>query len=160
MIIGSSVVDASEPGYISFISLQKKSRARISVDPQDGSALRPFFSDFHLEPLRRNPDKIKLEWIHKSSTPTSTPLPFPTALFGSSALPRCFCNPFVLSPVRHYRGRARTRSSPYAITMLANLVKAAATETQVILSTQSALLLDHFQPEDVLVAELEEGATT
>ena len=44
--------------------------------------------------------------------------------------------------------------------MLANLVRAAATETQVILSTQSALLLDHFQPEDVLVADLEQGATT
>ena len=44
--------------------------------------------------------------------------------------------------------------------MLANLVQAAATETQVILSTQSALLLDHFQPEDVLVADLEQGATT
>jgi predicted ATPase len=44
--------------------------------------------------------------------------------------------------------------------MLASLVRAAATETQVILSTQSALLLDHFQPEDVLVADLEQGATT
>ena len=49
---------------------------------------------------------------------------------------------------------------PYAITMLANLVKSASMETQVILSTQSALLLDRFEPEDVLVADLEEGATT
>ncbi len=48
---------------------------------------------------------------------------------------------------------------PYAITMLANLIKTAATKTQIIVSTQSALLLDHFDPEDVLVAELEDGAT-
>ena len=44
--------------------------------------------------------------------------------------------------------------------MLAGLVKQAATETQVVLSTQSALLLDHFQPEDVLVAERQGNRTT
>jgi predicted ATPase len=49
---------------------------------------------------------------------------------------------------------------PYAVTMLATLIKAAAVKTQIIISTQSALLLDHFQPEDVLVADLERGATT
>jgi predicted ATPase len=42
---------------------------------------------------------------------------------------------------------------PFAITLLANMIKAAAKETQVIVSTQSPLLLDHFEPEDVLVAE-------
>jgi predicted ATPase len=49
---------------------------------------------------------------------------------------------------------------PYAITMLANLIKTAAAQTQIVISTQSALLLDNFEPEDVLVAELENGATT
>ena len=48
---------------------------------------------------------------------------------------------------------------PYAITMLASLVKQASVETQVILSTQSALLLDHFQPEAVLVAERVDNST-
>jgi len=27
----------------------------------------PFFDDFHVEPLRLNPSKVKLEWIHKST---------------------------------------------------------------------------------------------
>jgi len=49
---------------------------------------------------------------------------------------------------------------PYAIAMWASMVKAAATETQIIISTQSPLLLDHFEPEDILVTELEDGATT
>ena len=48
---------------------------------------------------------------------------------------------------------------PYAITMLASLMKQAAQETQVIISTQSSLLLDHFQPEDILVANRVESAT-
>jgi len=48
---------------------------------------------------------------------------------------------------------------PYAITLLASLVKQASIETQIILSTQSPLLLDHFQPEDVLVADRVDGST-
>ena len=48
---------------------------------------------------------------------------------------------------------------PYAITMLASLIKQTSTETQIILSTQSSLFLDHFQPEDVLVADRVHGET-
>jgi predicted ATPase len=48
---------------------------------------------------------------------------------------------------------------PYAITLLASLMKQASVETQVIVSTQSSLLLDHFEPEQVLVADRVEGGT-
>jgi predicted ATPase len=48
---------------------------------------------------------------------------------------------------------------PYAITILASLFKQASVESQVILSTQSPLLLDNFQPEDVLVADRVDGGT-
>ena len=41
--------------------------------------------------------------------------------------------------------------------MLCSLVKQAATKAQVILATQSPLLLDHFEPEDVLVTERVNG---
>ena len=44
--------------------------------------------------------------------------------------------------------------------MLASLIRQAAVNTQVIVSTQSSLLLDHFQPEDVLVANRVDGGTT
>jgi predicted ATPase len=49
---------------------------------------------------------------------------------------------------------------PYAIGILASLIRQAAVDTQVIVSTQSSLLLDYFQPEDVLVANRVEGGTT
>jgi predicted ATPase len=120
----------------------------------------PFFNDFQLEPLRSNSAKIKLEWIHKSSD----------AYFDASSLSDgtlrfiCLCTLF-LQP-KSYRPSAiivdepELGLHPYATTMLANLVKTASIDTQIIVSTQSALLLDHFQPEDVLVADLEKGATT
>jgi predicted ATPase len=39
------------------------------------------------------------------------------------------------------------------------LVRTASEKTQVIISTQSPLLLDHFQPEEVLVANRVAGGT-
>ena len=49
---------------------------------------------------------------------------------------------------------------PFAITLIAALMKQASTGAQVIVSTQSSLLLDHFEPEEVLVAERADGATS
>ena len=48
---------------------------------------------------------------------------------------------------------------PYAIGLLASMIQQAAKDTQVIVSTQSPLLLDYFEPEDVLVADCINGAT-
>ena len=39
------------------------------------------------------------------------------------------------------------------------MVKSASVDTQVILATQSPILLDYFEPEDVLVADRVDGAT-
>lgn len=48
---------------------------------------------------------------------------------------------------------------PYAIEMLAALIRQASVKTQVIVATQSSLLLDHFAPDDVLVANRVDGGT-
>jgi predicted ATPase len=48
---------------------------------------------------------------------------------------------------------------PYAIELLASLIRQASRETQVIAATQSPLLLDYFEPEDILVADRVNGAT-
>jgi predicted ATPase len=49
---------------------------------------------------------------------------------------------------------------PYALTLLAALLKKAAIKTQVIVSTQSARLLDNFEAEDVIVVERENEEST
>lgn len=48
---------------------------------------------------------------------------------------------------------------PAAIEMLCGLVSSVGARRQVIVSTQSPALLDHFGPEDVVVAERSDGAT-
>ncbi len=46
---------------------------------------------------------------------------------------------------------------PYALALLAGLIQKASKQTKVIVSTQSAALIDHFQPEDIVVVERQNG---
>lgn len=48
---------------------------------------------------------------------------------------------------------------PFALSIFASLVKQASVDAQVVFATQSSRLLDHFDPEDVLVAERVDGRT-
>ncbi|MHB8621298.1 MAG: AAA family ATPase, partial [Chloroflexota bacterium] len=49
---------------------------------------------------------------------------------------------------------------PYAIEILAGLIKSAATQVQVILATQSVALVDRFEPENIVVTERNNRKTT
>jgi predicted ATPase len=49
---------------------------------------------------------------------------------------------------------------PFAIGLLASLIQSASERTQVIISTQSPALLDHFKQEDVVVVNRREGHST
>jgi predicted ATPase len=46
---------------------------------------------------------------------------------------------------------------PYALGLLAGLIQKASARTQVIVSTQSAALIDHFQPDDIIIVERQNG---
>lgn len=48
---------------------------------------------------------------------------------------------------------------PYAIKLLASLLREVATHTQIIISTQSSVLVDEMKPEDIIVANHKDGAT-
>ena len=49
---------------------------------------------------------------------------------------------------------------PYAIEIIASLIKERAMKSQVLISTQSPALLDFFEPDDVIVSERQEGEST
>lgn len=119
----------------------------------------PFFDDFVLQPAELNPDKIRLEWRHKGSDAY-----FDASSLSDGSLRFIALTTLLLQPPSHRPSvilvdEPELGLHPYAITMLASLVKQAASQTQVILSTQSPFLLDHFAPEDVLVAERVGGGT-
>lgn len=46
---------------------------------------------------------------------------------------------------------------PYAIEILAELIKVTSKKTQLIIATQSPTLIDYFQPQDIIVVNRENG---
>jgi len=119
----------------------------------------PFFDDFILEPTQLNPDKIRLEWKHKRSDKFFDTSSLSDGTLRFIALATLFLQPVTLRPSVILVDEPELGLHPYAITMLGSLTKSAAQRTQVVLSTQSALLLDQFEPEDVLVSDRIEDST-
>ena len=119
----------------------------------------PFFRDFALEPLRLNPEQIKLEWRHEGNDAYFDASSLSDGTLRFMALATLFLQPTGYRPSVILVDEPELGMHPFAITLLASLIKSASTDSQVIVSTQSSLLLDHFEPEDVLVAGRVEGAT-
>lgn len=119
----------------------------------------PFFKDFRLRPLRLKPDNIKLEWCHNEADQYFDASSLSDGTLRFIVLATLFLQPQDYRPSAILVDEPELGLHPYAIGMLASLIKQASINTQVIISTQSSLLLDHFQPEDVLVAGRVEGGT-
>jgi predicted ATPase len=118
-----------------------------------------FFDDFQLAPSMLNPDSIKLEWRHRNSDQYFDASSFSDGTLRFIALATLFLQPKELLPSVIIVDEPELGLHPYAIEMLASLIRQASEATQVIVSTQSSLLLDHFDPEDVLVANRADGGT-
>ncbi len=113
----------------------------------------PFFDDFKLRPVPTNPDLIQLEWLQKDSD-----YPFRAHQLSDGTL-RFICLATALlqpvPPAAIIFDEPELGLHPYALTLLGDLFKQAA--VQVIISTQSAPLLNEFTPEDVIVVERSQG---
>jgi len=120
----------------------------------------PFFEDFQLQPQELNKEKIRLEWRHRGTDSYYDAASFSDGTLRFVALATLLLQPEEFRPSLVLIDEPELGLHPYAIAMLATLVKQAASTTQVILSTQSPVLLDHFEPEDVLVADRVDGGTT
>lgn len=139
--------------------LRQKHEVSYSLIRRTVQRVAPFFEDFLLEPQKLNPDTIRLEWRHKNSEAYFDASSLSDGTLRFIALATLFLQPDAYRPSVILVDEPELGLHPYAITMFASLVKQASVKTQVILSTQSPLLLDHFQPEDVLVADRVDGGT-
>lgn len=119
----------------------------------------PFFNDFKFRPKSSNEDeKLQLEWTQRNSD-----FPFLVSQLSDGTLRFIALTTALLlpnPPATIVLDEPELGLHPYALNLLAGLLKKAATKTQVIVSTQSAPLLDNFEAEDIVVVEREGGAST
>ena len=139
--------------------LQEKHEVQYGLIRRTIQQAAPFFDDFQLEPLALNPDKIRLEWKHLGSDAYFDASALSDGTLRFIALATLFLQPPSLRPSVILLDEPELGLHPYAVTLLESLVGMAAVDTQVILATQSPTLLDHFGPEDVLVADRVKGGT-
>ena len=119
----------------------------------------PFFDDFKLRPVPTNEDLIQLEWLQ-----TNSDYPFRAHQLSDGTL-RFICLATALlqpeRPATMLFDEPELGLHPYALALLADLFKKAAQSgTQLIVSTQSALLLNEFEPKDVIIVERHQSEST
>lgn len=139
--------------------LHEKESTSYSLIRRTIQQVAPFFDDFRLKPLRLKPDDIKIEWKHRNSDQYFDAASLSDGTLRFIALATLFLQGKEYLPSVVLVDEPELGLHPYAIEVLASLIRQASKSTQVIVSTQSSLLLDHFDPEDVLVANRAAGAT-
>ncbi|MCK4658207.1 MAG: AAA family ATPase [Phycisphaerae bacterium] len=118
--------------------------------------IAPFFDDFLLEPEEKGgEEKVRLEWRQKGSDYPFQPVHLSDGTLRFICLVTALQQP--LPPAIIIIDEPELGLHPYAINLLAELIQSASEQTQVIVSTQSPTLLDHFPPEDVVIVKRCEG---
>ncbi|MFI3188729.1 chromosome segregation protein SMC [Crenothrix sp. D3] len=118
----------------------------------------PFFYDFV---NRENDGYIQLEWFEKGDLDT----PFKAHVLSDGTL-RFIClatlllQPFELMNDTILIDEPELGLHPYALAVLADLIKRAAEKKQLIISTQSVELINHFSANDIIVVDRVNDAST
>ena len=139
--------------------LREKHESSYGLIQRTVQRVTPFFEDFRLKPRKLRSDDIRLEWRHKKSDQYFDASSLSDGTLRFIALATLFLQPEKYRPALILVDEPELGLHPYAIEILAALIRQASVSTQVIVSTQSSLLLDHFTPEDVLVANRVKGGT-
>lgn len=114
-------------------------------------SVAPFFGDFTLHPDRLNPSKIKLEWQEKGSDAYFDAHALSDGTLRFLSLATLLLQPELPSTV--LLDEPELGLHPYAIVVLADLLRSAAERAQIIVSTQSVTLVNQLSPEDVIVVD-------
>ncbi|MEO8361209.1 MAG: AAA family ATPase [Vicinamibacteria bacterium] len=139
--------------------LQSKHSASYERIQQAFQRVAPFFEEFVLKPQKLSPDTIRLEWKHQGSDAYFDVASLSDGSLRFLVLATLLLQPVSLRPSVVVVDEPELGLHPFAIRMLGSMVKEVAVETQVIVSTQSSLLIDQFDAEDIVVADRKDGGT-
>jgi predicted ATPase len=119
----------------------------------------PSFDDFVLEPRELNPRNILLNWRQLGRDYLFGPHQFSDGALRAIALVTIFLQPESELPNLILVDEPELGLHPYAMLIVSGLMRAASSNTQVLLATQSPTFLDGFDPSEVIVAEEREHAS-
>ncbi len=119
----------------------------------------PFFSDFVLIPSAGNGEYISLRWRQVGCEDVFGPSQFSDGTLRFACLATLFLQPTELQPATIIVDEPELGLHPYAIGLLAEMIRALPRGRQSIVSTQSVELLNEFDVGDVLVADRDEGGS-
>ena len=119
----------------------------------------PFFDRFRLDVQKMGEsEKAKLSWQQKGSDFPMQPYHLSDGAIRFICLATALLQPNPPSTI--IIDEPELGLHPAAIVILAELIQAASSRTQVIIATQSPALIDQFAIDDVVVVNREEGAST
>ena len=115
--------------------------------------IAPFFDDFVLAPSPLNPEMIRLDWRERDRDMVFGPHQLSDGTLRAMALITLLLQPEDALPPLLIIDEPELGLHPYALSIVAGLIRAASSYVQVIVSTQSERLVDEFEPEDMVVVE-------
>lgn len=110
----------------------------------------PFFADYELEPEH---GRLLLSWRERGSDRVFNVSQAADGMLRAMALVALLQQPEADLPDVLILDEPELGLHPYAINVLAGLIQSASVHVQVIVATQSASLVDRFDPEDVVVVD-------
>jgi predicted ATPase len=117
----------------------------------------PFFEDFDLAPLRFDPNSVILNWRDRDSRHLFGPHQLSDGTLRTMALIALLAQPESELPPVIVIDEPEIGLHPYALEIVASLVKSASIHSTVVLATQSVGLVNHFAPEDIVTVTREKA---
>ena len=121
----------------------------------------PFFGDFVYRENLDMDDRMELEWFHTSDRDTVLgPQHISDGTLRFVGLTTLLLQPAELQPSLILIDEPELGQHPAALTVLAEMLRTASDERQVVVATQSADLVSELDPEVVVVVDRKDGAST
>ncbi len=162
-IVEDNKILRNNGGNIAPFLLQLKNEdSHLSYYQEIVNAIRlviPFFDDFRLDVLKMgDAEKVRLSWKQKGSDFPMQPYHLSDGSIRFICLATALLQPYPPSAI--VIDEPELGLHPEAIRILGELIQDAAKRTQIIVATQSPLLLDQFSIDDIVVVNRKDGQST
>lgn len=111
----------------------------------------PFFQDFILKPEKTNQENIRLRWKHRGTDDYFDANAFSDGTLRFICLTTLLLQPHL--PTMILLDEPELGLHPYAIQLLAGMMRSVAHRTQIIASSQSVTLANQFEWQDLIIVE-------